>query len=299
MSQKKFFLITTETKTFTSKKLIEEAQNLGAETLVVNPLKTSLIVAGKDFLIINDKGKEIDTPTGVYRKTITTSKAKSIEITFAEKGARIINPPQKPNKFPRGKFSVYQILAKNKIPVPKSFLLTNLKERDLCLDFFKRRFPLVIKTNAGTHGVGVFLVESINAFLSLTDYLLQEKDPQIIVQEFIKTSFGRDKRVVVLKEKILAAVERRNEKGNFRSNVFLGANVYPTKINEKEKKVVLTTMKVLGLNFGGLDVLFGKKGPVITEVNAPCDYSFVEKTTGIPISREIVKFLLNFNQKSS
>lgn len=293
MTKKQFFLITTETKTFTSKKLIEEAQNLNAEVKIIDPFKSSLIIEKDSFAVLAN-GKKISPPNATYRKTIVTEKAKILEFFFWKMGAKVINPFNKIKPQSKGKFGVYQILAENQIPVPKSFFLTSLKEREICLDFFKNQFPLIVKTNAGTHGVGVFLCESQNNFFSLTDYLLQNEN-ELIVQEFIETSFGKDKRIVILNQKILAVVERKNLKGDFRSNVFLGANVYSTKLTHEEEKIALKTMEVLGLNFGGLDMLFGKNGPVITEVNAPCDYSFVEKTTGVPITQELVKFLLDFN----
>jgi RimK family alpha-L-glutamate ligase len=290
MSKKRFALITTETKTFTSKKLLEEAQNLGAEVEIINPFKTSLVVEKNSFTVFI-KGKKISPPTAAYRKTIITEKAKILEFFLWKKGAKIINPWNKIPYQAKGKFGVYQLLAENRIPVPKSFLLTNQKERGFCLDFFHHQFPLIVKTNAGTHGIGVILCESKTSFISLTDYLLQ-KENELIIQEFIKTSFGKDKRIILLNQKILAAVERKNQKGDFRSNVFLGADVFPTNLNNQEEKIALKTMAVLGLNFGGLDMLYGENGPIITEVNAPCDYSCVEKTTGVPISREIVSFLL-------
>jgi RimK family alpha-L-glutamate ligase len=292
MRKKQFALITTETKTFTAKKLLQEAKNIGVQAYTLNPFKTSLAIK-KNQLIITEKGKTIITPAAVYRKTITTPLAKTLEFFLWKMGAKVINPWDKLTPHTKGKFGIYQILAKNQIPVPKSFLLTKIDQKDLCLKFFNYQFPLIVKTNSGTHGIGVFLVESLNSFKSLVDYLLGNKNQQeIIIQEFIASSFGRDKRIVVLDGKILAAVERRNQKGDFRSNVFLGADVYPTKITPTEEKIVLKTMAVLGLNFGGLDMLFGKNSPVITEINAPCDYSFVEKVTNVPISREIIKFLL-------
>jgi len=290
MIKKRFALITTETKSFTSKKLLEEAQNLKAEVEIINPFKSSLIIEKNSFSIFS-KGKKILPPSAAYRKTIITEKAKILEFFLWRAGARIINLRDKIPHHAKGKFGVYQLLAENQIPVPKSFLLTNHREREFCLDFFHHQFPLIIKTNAGTHGIGVILCESKNSFISLTDYLLQ-KENELIIQEFIKTSFGKDKRIIILNQKILAAVERKNQKGDFRSNVFLGADVFPTDLNDQEEKVALKTMAVLGLNFGGLDMLYGENGPVITEVNAPCDYSFVEKTTGVPISRAIVSFLL-------
>lgn len=290
MAKKRFAIITTETKTFTSKKLIEEAQNLGAEVEIINPLKSSLVIEKNSFTIFS-KGKKVSPPNAAYRKTIITEKAKILEFFLWRAGAKIINPWGKIPHHTKGKFGVYQLLVENQIPVPKSFLLTNYKERDLCLDFFHHQFPLIIKTNAGTHGIGVILCESETSFMSCTDYLLS-KENELIVQEFIKTSFGKDKRIIILNQKILAAVERKNQKGDFRSNVFLGAEVFPTNLNSQEEKIALKTMAALGLNFGGLDMLYGEEGPVITEVNAPCDYSFVEKTTGVPISRAIVSFLL-------
>ena len=54
MTKKRFALITTEAKTFTSKKLLEEAQNLGAEVEIINPLKSSLVIEKNSFSIFSN-----------------------------------------------------------------------------------------------------------------------------------------------------------------------------------------------------------------------------------------------------
>ncbi len=294
--RKKFALITTETSTYTSKKIIKEAQKTGAEVTVINPLKVSFLV-NKNQSQVFWENKPLEKFNACYRKTTTTPIAKKLEHFLWEKGAKTINLPNKISydgvPHSGGKFGVYQLLAKNKIPIPKSFLLTNPEEKEFCLNFFANKFPLIIKSNSGTHGIGVMIVDSKQAFVSLLDYLFKKNFVnEIIVQEFIKTSYGKDKRVIVLDNKILAAVERKNEKDDFRSNIFLGAKVYPTQLTAKEVSLALKAMQVLNLNFGGLDLLYGKNGPIITEINSPCDYSFVEKFTKVPITQKIVKFLL-------
>lgn len=139
------------------------------------------------------------------------------------------------------------------------------------------------------------LVESETSLKSIIDYLLETKSSEYpepaLVQEYIKESKGRDIRAVVLNDEVIAAVERNNSQNDFRSNVFQGAEVKNIKLSPKQKEVAIKSVKVLGLKFGGVDLMFGKQGPLITEINSPCQYGFVEEKTKINITRKIIQAL--------
>lgn len=287
---KTFVLISSDVTTFISRRLITEAKKMKAKVEVINPLQTSFVIDGQQTTPLF-KGKPLGKFDACYRKNIYAPIAVRLERYFWEKGTRVINPLDKPS--PQTKFGDYQILANNGIPVPKTYLMSSWARGDECLDYFGHQFPLVAKFDSGTHGLGVFIIESLAAFKSLVGYLFEGQIvKELLIQEFIRSSYGRDRRVIVLGNEVLAAVERKSPSGDFRSNVFLGAKTKPVKLNREETACALKTIKALRLNFGGIDMMYGSQGPVISEVNAPCDYSFVEELTKVPISAAIIKYLL-------
>ena len=94
-------------------------------------------------------------------------------------------------KIARDKFLSLEMLAEKKLPTPKTMLLNFPVDMELVEKRFG--FPVVAKTLSGSQGRGVYLCET-KKDLSET---LKALKPQtnIIFQEFIKSSKGRDLRV--------------------------------------------------------------------------------------------------------
>lgn len=84
---------------------------------------------------------------------------------------------------------------------------------------------------------------------------------------------GRDRRLFVVGDRVIAAIERRNEHGDFRANIEHGgvASAYfPT---AQESALALAACRALGLDFGGVDLLEAEDGPVVCEVNSNAHFA--------------------------
>jgi len=272
----------------------EEAKHFSVNLIEIHPTKTKIAATPSGIKLFNEDDKIIPDCQAVYRKTINSKSALAIQEALIENGSYSLFSEKSRNS--REKLFAYLTFAINKLPFPKTFVLSNKDNLDSCLDYFNHQFPLVVKFSKTTHGVGTILVESGTSLNSIIDYLFENKagdyPEPALVQEYIKESKGRDIRVVVLNDEVIAAVERDNSKKDFRSNVFQGAEVKNIKLNSEQKEVAVKSVKVLGLKFGGVDLMFGKQGPLLTEVNSPCDYSFVEQKTNINITRKIFQALI-------
>lgn len=112
-----------------------------------------------------------------------------------------------------------------------------------------------------------------------------------LMQKFVETSCGRDVRINVVGEKVVSAMYRHNE-NDFRSNVTNGGkaeNYLPT---EEQKAAAIAAAKALGLDFCGVDVLFGEGGePVIAEVNSNPHFKSTFDCTGIDMSEQILSYV--------
>ncbi len=140
------------------------------------------------------------------------------------------------------------------------------KNTDDLLKFFKEcGNRVVVKPFVGTRGDGVQLLESESEVRSFKSY-------PILAQEFIDTKDRSDKRVCLFDGEILeiegveGVVKRVPQKGEFRSNVCLGATAQPAEFTDADKKTIETVRPWLikmGLRYVGLDVVGGK----IIEIN--------------------------------
>jgi RimK family alpha-L-glutamate ligase len=179
--------------------------------------------------------------------------------------------------------------------VPKSYYLHSVRYINEHIQelsrFFNNKWPLVIKPNMGSQGRGVQLVESISEILNIVSI---EPFPTegYIVQELVKSSHGKDIRAIVLGDSVLASVQRINKTGDFRSNVSQGGEAFTYDLTASEKMSAIEAVKQLGGEYGGVDLMFGENGPVVTEVNYPCGLKTIHPATGISVPHHIVKYLL-------
>ncbi|MCB1119351.1 MAG: RimK family alpha-L-glutamate ligase, partial [Chlamydiia bacterium] len=129
----------------------------------------------------------------------------------------------------KDKLYVHQMLAQSNLPTPQTMMV----KFPINLDIVKKEigFPIVVKNIIGTRGEGIYLSESESRFLDLME-LIRSYNAQanIILQEFIKTSSGRDLRVFVIGGQVIGAMLRQSET-SFKANFSMGGKVEPFAID--------------------------------------------------------------------
>ena len=151
-------------------------------------------------------------------------------------------------------------------------------------------FPMVVKENFGSFGAQVYLAESREELGSIVERLGSKG---FVMQKFIESSRGRDLRVNVVGGKAVATALRYSVSGDFRSNVTAGGRILPYAASEEQETVAVAAADALGLDFAGVDVLFGPSGePLVCEVNSNPHFKSTLEATGRDISRDIIAHVL-------
>ncbi len=189
----------------------------------------------------------------------------------------------------RDKLRSLQILSQKGVSIPTTgFAHSPQNTKDLIE--MVGGAPLVIKLLEGTQGMGVVLAETQKAAESVIR-AFKTLNANILVQEFIKESAGRDIRCFVIGDKVVAAAERRSSDGDFRSNIHLGGTAHKVKITPEERKMAVQATKAMGLDIAGVDVIRSNNGPKVLEVNSSPGLEGIEKATGIDIATLLIKHI--------
>jgi ribosomal protein S6--L-glutamate ligase len=150
--------------------------------------------------------------------------------------------------------------------------------------------PLVIKLLEGTQGKGVVLAETAKASESVID-AFRELDANFLLQEFVREAGGADIRCFVIGNRVVAAMMRQAKEGEFRSNLHRGGTATLIKLTPKERATAVKAAKVMGLNVAGVDIIRGKDGPLVLEVNSSPGLEGIENATGKDIASMIIGFI--------
>jgi len=173
--------------------------------------------------------------------------------------------PIKANSFTLGhdKFLTLLELQKNGIAIPRTHFAATTKIAKKILD--EVEFPVIMKVSEGTHGRGVMIAESKKSAYTILD-LLEDFDKPYLIQEFVKTKNTSDIRVVVFKEKVLAAYKRVAQEGEIRANVHSGGTRQVHELTKEEERLAIESAKAIGADLCGVDILNAEK-PSVIEIN--------------------------------
>ncbi len=215
---------------------------------------------------------------------------------FAAQGAYCLNGPVAIGRS-RDKLRTLQILSGQGVNIPKTGFADSPRDTKDLIKMIGGA-PLIVKLLEGTQGIGVVLAETnkaaesvINAFKSLK--------AQILVQEFIAESKGVDLRLFVIGNKVVAAMERRAAKGEFRANIHMGGTGHKAKITPEERAMAIKAAKAMELRVAGVDIIRSDRGPMILEINSSPGLEGVEGATNIDIAAKMIEHAeKHYNTKS-
>lgn len=150
-------------------------------------------------------------------------------------------------------------------------------------------YPVVIKESFGSLGKGVYIARDKNELLLVME---QVKLKPHLFQSYCGAKPGTDIRVIVIGGKVIASMERHND-GDFRSNIAQGGVGKAIELPNNYKKTALRCAEVLGLDYCGVDLLYGDNGePVVCEVNSNAFFDGIEKVTGVNVAKAYVEHVI-------
>ena len=109
-----------------------------------------------------------------------------------------------------------------------------------------------------------------------------------LFEEFISESYGRDMRFYSIRGEAVACMQRRSQ-GDFRANVALGASVEPYEITLAIRTIAADIYEQTGLDFLGIDLLFGREKPYFCEINVMPGLEGIETASGRNVAGKIIE----------
>ena len=149
-------------------------------------------------------------------------------------------------------------------------------------------FPVVLKECFGSFGQQVYLFHDVDALCQKVQSLA---GTPLLFQELIHESYGRDARINVVGGRVVACMLRQSTDGDFRSNLTRGGSMAPYSPTRAEAELAVRATELLGLDFAGVDVLFGRDGPLLCEVNSNAHFKTTLECTGVNMAVEIMRHI--------
>jgi ribosomal protein S6--L-glutamate ligase len=285
----KLAILSCNPKCYSTRRLREAAIQRGHNVKVLNTLKFAIdLEEGMPDLYFNQKrltqydavlpriGSSI-----TYYGTAVVRQFEQMDVYCTNSSASISNS--------RDKLRSLQILSRHNVGIPQTTFVRDKKD---VLPAIERvgGAPVVIKLIEGTQGIGVILANSISTAAGIIE-LLQSQKQSVLIQKFIKESKGRDIRAFVVGDRVVGAMRRVAQGQEFRSNVHRGGITEPVVLDDVYKETAVRAAQILGLRVAGVDLLEGKDGPQIMEVNSSPGLEGIEGCTQLDIAGSIIDYI--------
>ncbi len=274
---------------YSTRRLVEAIGNRGHEPVIIDHLKCDLVIE-KEGPAVYFKGEKVNDVNAVIPRigASVTFYGTAVVRQFEMMGVFSTTESQAIVRS-RDKLRSMQLLSGAGLPMPKTAFTNFSKEEKNLIDQVGGA-PVIIKLLEGTQGLGVVLAETRKAAQSVIEAFHGLK-ARIIVQEFIKEAKATDLRAFVVDGKIVGAIRRTGQAGEFRSNLHRGGKAELVKLNRREKSVALKAAAAMGLSVAGVDMLPSARGPLVLEVNSSPGLEGIETATGIDIADSIVDYI--------
>jgi ribosomal protein S6--L-glutamate ligase len=285
----KFGILSCAAKCYSTKRLVEAAEHRGHDVSVINTSKLAIDLQEglPDLYYRQQKLAEYDAvlprigASLTYFGTAVVRQFEQMDVYSANSSAGISNS--------RDKLRSLQIFSRHHIGIPAT---TYVREKKDVLPAIERvgGAPVIIKLIEGTQGIGVLLAESVKSAEAIIE-LLQSQKQNVLIQKFVAESKGKDVRAFVVGDEVVGAMRRVAQGQEFRSNVHRGGLTEAIRLDDQYRETAIRAAQIMGLRVAGVDMLEGKDGPQVMEVNSSPGLEGIEQCTQLDIAGSIVDYI--------
>src|SRR5512142_2734234 len=277
-------ILSRNAKLHSTRRLVQAAKALGHAPRVLDTLRCNMVL-GRDRPRILYRGEEIvatEVHVAIPRIGASiTGYGLAVVNQLDLMGVPILN-----NAIPiarsRDKLRALQLLSRFGIDIPRTVMC---RYRDEVADAVQMvgGLPCIIKLIQGSQGVGVMIANTADEVEGMLD-TLWTLGQEILLQELVAESRGRDVRALVVGDRVVAAMRRTARAGDFRSNIHRGGVAEAVTLEREYGEAAVKATRVMGLEVAGVDMLEARTGPKIMEVNSSPGFEGLEAATGLDIA---------------
>jgi ribosomal protein S6--L-glutamate ligase len=281
-------------KLYSTRRLVEAAKALGHSAKVLDTLRCNMVV-GRDAARLVYRGEEIaasDLHVVIPRIGASiTGYGLSVVNQLDLMGVPVLNNAV-PIARSRDKLRALQLLSRFGIDIPRTVMCRYRDEVEGAVQMVGG-LPCIMKLIQGTQGVGVMIANTPAEVEGILD-TLWTLGQEILLQELVAESRGKDVRALVVGDRVVAAMRRTARAGEFRSNIHRGGVAEAVALDREYQETAVKAARVMGLEVAGVDMLEARTGPKIMEVNSSPGFEGLEAATGLDIASIYVSHAVEF-----
>ncbi len=272
---------------YTTRRILEAARSRGLGTRVIDPLEIQLGL-GERVPAAYWRGRRLPRPDVVVPR---------IGLSVHQYGLAVVNQLEHMGipvlngaygiAASRNKMRVLQMLSAAGLAVPRTVMASDPAAIEHMVQLVGG-VPVLVKLLSVSERSGVMICESMQSLEAALEAILG-LGQNIVVQQYLRGTRGRDLRVLVVGGEVIAAMRRSAPPGRFAPNLRRGAQFEPVELSAEYARSALEAARVLQLEVCAVDMLEVKGGPRVFEVNSSPSIREAEATCGVDAAGRIVE----------
>ncbi len=290
----RFLVLSRNASLYSTSRIVLAARARGHQVTVIDPLDFQIVVErNKPSLLVG--GSAVPRYDIVIPRigASITNYGLAVVRQFDLMGVPVLNGAVSIARS-RDKLRALQLLTRKNIDVPITVCARSPSGVEAALELVGG-CPAIVKLQQGTQGIGTMIAETPQAVHSLLE-TFWAMGQDIVLQEYVRESKGRDIRVIVVGGRVVASMRRVAKPGEFRSNLHRGGKGDAVALQRKHRSVAIRATKVMGLEVAGVDMLEGKAGPKILEINSSPGLEGVERASGVDVAGAVIEHAERYAQ---
>lgn len=283
----RFLILSRNASLYSTSRIVLAARARGHEVRVIDPLDFQIVVErGRPSLFTGGRAvPRFDIVIPRIGASITNY-GLAVVRQFDLMGVPVLNGAVAIARS-RDKLRALQLLTRRNIDVPITVCARSPAAIEAALELVGG-CPAIVKLQQGTQGIGTMIAETPQAVHSLLE-TLWAMGQDIVLQEYVHESKGRDIRAIVVGGRVIAAMRRVAKPGEFRSNLHRGGKGKRLVLPRTYRSAAIRSAKAMGLEVAGVDMLEGHDGPRILEINSSPGLEGVERASNVDVAGAIVE----------
>lgn len=204
---------------------------------------------------------------------------------FERLGVLVVNPADAIEQC-ADKYHALALLEENRVPVPRTIVTENLEAA--LQGFHELGGDVVLKPIFGSRGIGSTRISDPNIAERVFSTLLFQHSV-LYLQEFIHHG-NSDIRAFVVGTKVVAAMRRIAD--SWKTNVSQGANPIAIQLSRELESLAVKSAGIAGCKVAGVDILEGRSGSKIIELNSQPGWRGLQSVSHVNISDSIVDYIV-------
>jgi ribosomal protein S6--L-glutamate ligase len=266
-------ILSRNARLHSTRRLVEAIRALGHRARVLDTLHCNMVLA-RERPAMFYRGEEVGPLDVVIPRIGASITAYGLAVVnqLDMMGVPVLNDAI-PIARSRDKLRALQLLSRFGLDIPRTAMCRYRDEVAQVVEHVGG-LPCIIKLIQGTQGVGVMIASTMDEVQGMLD-TFWDLGQEILLQEFVAESKGRDLRALVI--------------GEVRSNIHRGGKARAVVLPREYAEAAVKAARVIGLEVAGVDMLESRTGPKIMEVNSSPGFEGLERATKKDIARMYVE----------